>query len=136
MIKYIVVAYLNLPIDRMMSYIKGKGNGFRFIFLFNPRKLEMNRIVLFILGIAKEGHVYSEDFIGDSTPCSTNFVTSFFIVSINECGIREDLAQKRFSPSFSSKETGEPVHLPLFPWKAWMFARSIDKSWAFSCKVR
>ena len=117
MIKSIVVAYLIFSIDRMMSCIKGKGNGFRFIFLFNPRKLEMNRIVLFILGIAKEGHVYSEDFIGDSTPCSTNFVTSFFIVSINECGIRKDLAQKGFSP-FSSKETGELVHLLLFPWKA------------------
>ena len=117
MIKYIVVAYLNFPIDGVMSYIKGKGNGFLFIFLFNPRKSEMNRIVLFFLGIAIEGYSHSEDFIRDNTPCSTNLATSFFIVSFNECGIQKGWAQKGFSPSFSSKETGEPVHLPLFPWK-------------------
>ena len=94
MIKSIVVAYLNFPIDGMMSCIKGKGNGFRFIFLFNPRKSEMNSIVLFFLGISKEGHAHSEDFIRDSTPCSTNLATPFFIVYFNESGIRKCLAQK------------------------------------------
>ena len=93
----------------------------------------MNRIVLFFLGIAKEGHAHSEDFIGDNTPSSTNLATSFFIVAFSECGMRKGLAQKGFSPSFSSKETGEPVHLPLFPWKALIFARSTDKSRALSC---
>ena len=87
MIKSIVVAYLILSIDRMMSCIKGKGNGFRFIFLFNQWKSEMNRIALFFLGIAKEGHAHSEDFIRDSTPCSTNLVNFFFILSFNESGI-------------------------------------------------
>ena len=94
----------------------------------------MNLIVLFFLGVAKEGHVHSEDFIGDNTPCSTNLATFFFIFSFNECGIRKGLAQKRFSPSFSSKETGKPVHLSIFPWKAWMFARSIAKSWSVSIR--
>ena len=120
----------------MMSCIKGKGYGFLFIFLSNPRKSEMNRIVLFFLGIAKEEHTHSEEFIGDNTPSSTNLATSFFIVPFRECGIRKGLVQKGFSPSFSSKETGEPVHLPFFPWKAWMFTRSTDKSRALSCKVR
>ena len=125
MIKSIVVAYFNFRIDGMMSCIKGKENG------FNPRKSGINRIVLFFLGIAKEGHARSEDFIGDSTHCSTNLAPSFFIVSFKECGIRQGFAQKGFSLSFSSKETGELVHLPLFPRKAWMFVRSIDKSLAF-----
>ena len=96
MIRSIVVTYLNFPIDGMMSCIKGKGNGFRFIFLFNPRKSEMNSIVLFFLGIAKEGHAHSENFIGDSTPCSTNLVSSSFIVSFNDYGIRKGLTQKKF----------------------------------------
>ena len=96
MIKSIIVAYLNFHIARMMSCIKGKGNGFRFIFLFNLPNSEINRIVLFFLGISKEGHAHSEDFIRDSTPCSTNLATFFFIVSINQCGIRNGLAQKFF----------------------------------------
>jgi len=98
----------------MMSCIKGKEYSFRFIFLFNPQKSIMNRIVLFFLGIAKEGHAYSENFIGDNNPSSTNLATSYFIVAFSECGIRKDLAQNGFSPSFSSRETGEPVLLILF----------------------
>ena len=81
------------PIDGMLPCIKGNGYGFLFIFLFNPRKSEINIIILFFLSIAKEGHVHSEDFIGDSTSCSTNLATSFFIAPYNEYGIRKDLAQ-------------------------------------------
>ena len=136
MTRSIVVAYLNFPIEGIMSCIKGKGYGFLFIFLFNPRKSEMNRIILFFLGIAREGHAHSEGFIGNNTPSSTNLATSFFIVAFSECGIRKGLTQKGFSPSFISKETGDPVHLLLFPWKAWIFARSTDKSRLLSCKVR
>ena len=98
----------------MMSCIKGKEYSFRFIFLFNPQKSIMNRIVLFFLGIAKEGHTYSENFIGDNNPSSTNLTTSYFIVAFSECRIRKDLAQNGFSPSFSSRETGEPGLRILF----------------------
>ena len=61
--KSIVVACLNFPIDGMMLCIKGKENDFLFIFLFNPRKSEMNLIVSFFLVIAKEGQAHSEDFL-------------------------------------------------------------------------
>ena len=85
MIKSIVVAYLIFPIDGMMSCIKGKGNGFRFIFLFNPQNSEMNRIVLFFLGIAKGGHAHSEDFIGDKLLVrltSSLLFSLFFLMSV------------------------------------------------------
>ena len=82
MIKSIVVAYLIFPIDGMMSCIKGKGNCFRFIFLFNPQNSEMNRIVLFFLGIAKGGHAHSEDFIGDKllVRLTSSLLSSLFLL--------------------------------------------------------